>query len=224
MKPLFSSLILYALLLMFACQDSREIKPVADTDRYKKIGEQIPNETADRWIELYAERNNTSGRDLLSSYSITRASLETLRQSVDVFVGIAFHHGIDADGEHHFLLVPIDETLHVWEPIDGRAIIDANTNLPIDYAQAEAWAVTYQTQSPGTVWFHFFGADIFDDITDIPYFQDMDIVPAVSDLDLSPQLLLVVSNGDTSASGKLANEDDTFVYDMSSPCPPCDVH
>jgi hypothetical protein len=227
MKSLILFIGLYFALSLLSCQDSREdIKiPASDHLAYKSVGQEIPFETGMRWIDLYKEKNNDQGRLISLGYEVSDNNLEALLHSVPDLNGVAFHYGLDASGRRHIMVIPIDGSLLVWASIPGRIILDANSNTVISQSTAQAWALNYQAAHPQEIWFHFFGANIFDEIVQIPYFDSIDIQPALSDLNLSPQLLLIIwsdpldlllGRGKESFNGK--------VYDASNPCPPCAVH
>jgi hypothetical protein len=229
MRRLLFFAIGYLGISLLACQDGTDENPFFDRDlgHYKNIGKQIPNETAVRWIETYRSREQEAGRlNLLSNYSVSASNLQVLLNSIDDLTGVAFHHAIDAYGQHHYVIIPVDETLNLWGGGD-KQFLDANTNTFISAQTAQAWTENYELENPGEIWFHFFGANIFDDILAISYFETLHIEAALNDLNLSPQLLLIVLNDGGLLGGLLGgrvNEDEGAVYDASSPCPPCAVH
>lgn len=224
MRKLFVSVIACVMMSLLACQDTKESDaPFNDISSYKKIGMQISYETGARWIEAYNQKNNIQGRSTLSPYTISAGQLQGAVASVNSLVGIAFHHAIDDNGEHHFIVIPVDESLHVWSNIPGRAYIDANTDTEITREVARSWAQNYEEAHAGEIWFHFFGSNIFDEIFDVSYFSTLNIVPALNTSNLTPQLLLMIINEQLSITGRTADADDPLVYDASSPCPPCPV-
>ena len=225
MKNIVSFIAVFLGTSMLACQDTPEAPapPFHDLSFFKNTGEQITVETANRWIEAYDKKNGTQGRlTNLSPYVISAFQLQTAIQSTAGFVGMAFHHATDGNGTHHFIAIPINESLKVWSTIPGRVLIDANNNTEIDADVAFQWTLNYKNQHPNDIWFHFFGSAIFDEIFTISFFNNMNIVPAIDDVNLTSQLLLVIMNEGTSLNGRL-NSDDTVVYDASSPCPPCGI-
>lgn len=229
MRKLFVSIVTCVMMTLLACQDAKESDaPFNDISSYKKIGMQISYETGVRWIETYNQKNNIqedniSGRRVLSPYAISAGQLQAAIASVNSLVGVAFHHAVDDNGEHHFIVIPVDESLHVWTDIPGRAYIDANTNTEITREVARGWAQNYEEAHAGEIWFHFFGSNIFDEIFAVSYFSTLNIVPALKTSDLTPQLLLMIINEQLSITGRTADADDPLVYDASSPCPPCPV-
>jgi hypothetical protein len=225
MKKLLYVVVAYLGVSLLACQDGKVERDniLANVEFYKNIGKRIPNETAVRWMELYQSRTSSTGRLGTSNYSVTAENMQSVLSSVSSLTGVAFHHALDETGKHHFILIPVDETLTVWTSIPGRKYFDANTDSEISQETARQWAANYETTHPGKVWFHYFGRAIFDEILSISFFQTLQIEPALSDLDLTPQLLLVITNGNTLLTGR-TEMDDAAVYDVSSPCPPCAVH
>lgn len=211
------------------CQDTKEASnALPNVEFYKSIGMQIPVETGIRWMDFYNKEHNIQGREGASPYKISPEQLAKVRGSVLGLIGLAFHHALDDAGEHHFIVVPIDITLSVWTGLPGRVYLDANTNTEIPKNVAHAWATNYQNEHPEEVWFHFFGNNIFDEITGISYFTELQIEPALHDVELTPELLLIIENVQNSGSqdsvsigGRIMSE--STVYDASSPCPPCPV-
>jgi hypothetical protein len=220
MKKLITLSLVVITLSILACQDSREDAKYDPQElaAYKTIGHQIPAATGMRWIETYNEKNNI-GKISLSLYSTSSSNLSALTALPDL-VGIAFHHGIDGNGVHHYIAVSVGSDLSVWSESAEKVFVDTNNDVLISEAQASEWAGNYKSQNPDKIWFHFFGANVFDEISEIPYLNVVNIVPALNDLDLSPQLLLIILNNPlgilTAGAG--------IVYDASSPCPPCPVN
>jgi hypothetical protein len=232
MKKLLFFAIAYLGISLLGCQDGMDENQFLDRDliHYRNIGEEIPVETGVRWIQAYRSREQKAGRVelLFTNYSVSASKLEQLLTSVDGITGVAFHYALDAFGQRHFILIPVDESLSLWESDDEKKYIDANTNTFISKQTAQTWTANYEAANPGEIWFHFFGSDIFDEILTISYFEDLLIEPALNDLNLSPQLLLIILNGggflDDLLGGRAKEGEQGRVYDASSPCPPCAVH
>lgn len=207
---------------LLACQDTKDdlTVPSSRDEYYKSIGQQIPFETGMRWIDVYNEKNKKTGRDNSSGYSIPASKIEEMLQSVPDLTGVAFHYGIDASGNQHILVVPVDGSLNLWSLYPGRVLLDANTGNEISLTTAQLWTLNYQLAHPLEIWYHLFGKNIFDEMVTIPYFNDLDIEPAIKDTDMSPQMLLIVWNDAFTENGRTADEPAT-VYDASNPCPPC---
>lgn len=223
MKSALGARVISLAFLLFSCQDGRDNlqQPLSEADYYKTIGEPIPLETAMEWIGNYQQRRNGEGRvELLSSYTVSAGQMEALLASTSNLVGVAFHYGIDEAGSTHIVLIPIDETLSLWSTIPGRIFVDANSGEEISQSLARGWAQRFANENPSDVWFHFFGKNIFDDMTALPYFNDVDIEPALNTLNLEPELLLIVWNESLNLSGRTSAENAT-VYDASNACPPC---
>lgn len=225
MKNLLTLFIFTTLTVVFGCQESKD-SAVAKKDLtyYKNIGHQITIETGQRWIDTYNERNNIEASRLtLSPYAVDATRLEEALASVPDLLGVGFHHAIDDNGRHHFIVIPVTTSFDVWSAIPGRIYLDANTDTEISRAEAREWAQRYEDAYPNQVWYHFFGKNIFEEIPTIPYFETLNIVPALNNLDLSPQLLLIIFNDANLFGGRLKGDNGTVVYDASSPCPPCPV-
>jgi len=232
MKSTIFSIALYLAVSLLACQDSRDehLKNTApDHAAYKAIGEQIPLETGMRWIETY--KNSQQGRQKLlgglldlNNYEISDTQMNAVLQSITGLTGVAFHYGLDEDGDKHIMIIPVDASLRLWEFVQpGRIIVDANTDTQISLSTAQTWAQNYQNAHPTGTWFHFFGSDIFDEIVLIPFFTSLNIQPALNDL-LLPQMLLIIWDPNLPFLGGKAKSDRTLVYDASNNCPPCAVH
>lgn len=225
MRKIFFLVSIYAGVALLACQDQRDGQdnPLPNLEYFRNIGKQIPNETGVRWMELYQERAAKAGRLLDPAYSVSAANFHTMTGSVNGFTGIAFHHGLDENGVHHFILIPVDESLTLWSAVPGRVYFDANSDSQISAETARQWALNYEAAHSQDVWFHYFGRAIFDEIVNISYFENMQIEPALSDVDFTPQLLLIILNGEGVLNGRTEEDGGGVVYDASSPCPPCAV-
>jgi hypothetical protein len=225
MKTLSALIVLFLAMSLLGCQDTNDAPKAAlqNVSAFRNIGHQIPLETGLRWMEAYNKKNSIQGRDETTGYFITASELQSGLQAIPNLTGVVFHHAIDDAGEHHFITIPIDESLSVWSYIPERKYIDANTNSEISAVTARLWALNYELAYPEEVWFHFFGKDIFDEIAAIPYFTTLNIEPAINDQNLTPQLLLIIANEQTNTGGRTNGYDEAMVYDASSPCPPCAV-
>lgn len=223
---------LYLTLSLLSCEDSsNELKnPPSDNLVYKNVGQEIPFETGMRWIEIYKQNNSKEGRVIGSNSllglglpnSLTDDNLEDLMECIPDIVGFAFHYATDGFGVTHILVIPIDESLSVWENEPGRIIIDARTNTTISQATAQTWAQTYKTAHPTDVWFHYFGINIFNEISGLFLFNEIEIQPALNEL-LAPQMLLLVWVNPLGLLGGRTKDASCHVYDASNPCPPCGV-
>jgi hypothetical protein len=216
------ALLAFALSIL-SCQDTKDDAQTKQAliDQYKNVGHQIPLEVGVRWMDTYNTKSSTGGR-VAGTYSIDRDILESSEHSVANFIGIAFHYGLDAAGVKHIIAIPVNESMSLWNPISGRIYIDANENVAITQEVAAQWAEAYRVQNPGGIWFHYFGKSVFDEMSGISYFRNMEIIPATNDLDLTPQLLLVIEDPNLSNGGRTFSET-TTVYDASYPCPRCPV-
>jgi len=209
MRKCFTAMLLASALA--GCHDARETNPASIQKFDKTVGQQISLAVATQWMERY-EKDAAGQRNTESTYSITADRLkEILPYAADA--GLAFHHAIDDVGTHHILVIPVASSLL----FDAPVLLDANTNAFIDESTARAWTDNYKDANPDKIWYHFFGLDIFKEITQSS-FSYFDIEPATNDAG-KPQLLLLVwpegtSNGRTQSSSPT-------VYDFSSPCPPC---
>ena len=210
------------LLSLAACQESKDLNnPVSEAEIYKKIGEEIPFETGMQWIAFYREKQAAHGRlSLLSTYKVAAENMKLMLQSTPALTGIAFHYGIDQDGIAHILLIPVDETLELWSSEASRMFVDANSGNEITQGLAYEWAQNYKALYPTDIWFHFFGKDVFDQMSSLPYFQNVSIEPATNDTVLTPQLLIVVWDESAVSGGRKKYSPGT-VYDASNACPPC---
>lgn len=214
----YFSVALFAISLL-ACQDGKdEAKNITDLSFYRKIGNQIPTETGYRWIDLYRTRLNLAGREKPSGYALSKENLAEVSASVDQLVGIAIQHGIDESGAHHFLIIPVDETLQIWST--DKTIIDTNTDAPVSYEVARQWAKNYQSENPESLWFHFLGSHVFDEMNSISFFEYIQIEPAISDVNFAPQVLLIINDLNASSGGR-GEMEESVVFDNTFPCPPC---
>jgi hypothetical protein len=222
MKNVVAYAVIVLSAILFACQDSKdEASSLPDLSAYKTVGMKIPTELGARWIQAYNQKYDPAGRLDGILYSLSSTQLQQLLSSVDNLIGVAFQYGLDDSGNKHIIVIPVDNTMRLWNFIEGRLYVDANTGAVITKGKAEQWSLNFQKANPDAIWFHYFGRNIFDEIVTLSDFTSLDIIPAINDLDFSPQLLLVVGNS-SSLLGRTGTET-TTVYDASYPCPKCDV-
>ena len=220
MKSLIAFIFLFLAVSFLGCQDSRDDLNNSESDFYKTIGEEIPFQTGIDWIEFYKAQYHDNGRvNILTNYSVSESQLQALLGSVSGLVGVAFHYGTDSWGTRHIILIPVETSLTLWSSIQGRIYVDANTGNQISQSTAQAWATSYKNAHSSGIWFHFFGAHIFDEIQALPFFDSIDIEPGIDLLNLTPELLLIVWN-DGLLFGRTRDEGGKM-YDASNPCPPC---
>lgn len=208
--------------LLTGCQEAKDLNnPISEKDIYKKIGEEIPFETGMEWIAYHRTKNKVQARTESDDlYYVPATQMDLLLRPVTALVGVAFHYGIDDAGVTHILVIPVDESLSLWSPGDNKTIIDANTGSTIAQATALLWAENYKTINPESIWFHFFGKDIFDEMRALPYYTGITIEPATNVTELTPELLLVIWKEDAVSTGRTQSSTAT-VYDASNACPPC---
>jgi len=214
-----------SLLFFVTCQENREDlnEPSSESDQYRLIGEEIPFETGMDWIAHYRAQGQVEGRtDLVTSYNVPDSQMMFLLESVNDLVGVAFHYGLDENGTKHIIVIPVDESLSLWADIPGRIMVDANTGNEISPETASAWATNYKNENPTTLWFHFFGAHIFNNMCALSFFNTVSIEPAISSLNQKPQLLLIIYNDSLLNLGR-SEQTQGVVYDASNACPPCAV-
>jgi hypothetical protein len=202
------STITMLLLLIAGCQ--QESNPTQQNTQFDPtVGKQIPLEVANRWLALYAGQGRTAEA---TTYKVTSETFSAL-QSVPDKTGFAFQHALDEAGTHHILIIPVGKDNVQYDYAD---ILDANSNTVVSNSDANNWIQKYQNANPGKIWYHYFGADIFEEIASYDY-THFDIEPAVND-EGSPQLLLFV--WPNTANGRVKDAD-PIVVDASSQCPPC---
>lgn len=216
-------MILCVALYLSACQETKDdARDPSQKEFYRTIGEAIPFETGMEWIDNYKKGASKEGRtEVLSAYSVSATVMRALLASVSAPVGVAFHYGTDGWGITHILVIPVDESMSLWSSIPGRMFVDANSGTEISETVASAWSSAYKKAHSNDIWFHFFGKDIFDDMTALPYFNGVDIERGINTVDLTPELLLVVWD-DVLSTGR-TNSTLGTVYDASNACPPCAV-
>lgn len=214
----------FVIVVMAGCHDPKEDQNGSSERiaQFKQVGAPIPLETAMRWTEVYNNQMKTSSRSLTQNFSASPEVLTSMTSSVTDLVGVAFHHAIDDNGVAHLLAFPIGESLSLFPSNTLRVVIDLNSGQALADTDATRWAKRYRESHPNEIWFHFFGKHVFDEIVQIPYFSGLDVQPAINDTDMSPQILLIIWDEASSASGRKSAESGT-VYDASNPCPPCPV-
>lgn len=212
--------------MLFGCQDLREDarNTPLDLSFYKNVGKEIPFELGMRWRAAY-ERKYALARTQTTGFSIPALQLTTLLQSTPNLTGVAFHYGTDLLGGTHVIAIPVDESLSLWSVIPGRVYTDANSGLSISQSTAQAWAQRYKNAHPSSIWFHYFGKTIFDEITSLSFLQALDVAPAYNDTEQTDELLLIVlDNSLTGILGRSKDGETGRVYDASNACPPCQVN
>lgn len=208
------------LLSLLGCQDTKDAKETPfDNEFYKNVGKEIPFEVGMRWLDEYRKQHNIQGRaDAL--YSVSALQLNLLLLSEPTLTGVVFHYGLDENGVKHIIVIPIGASMTMWSSSLTRVIVDANTGNPISQEVAQTWTANYVNANPNEIRYHFFGKNIFDQITALLFFKELDIEPAINDLDQSEQMLLIVWKtvlGDVLGRTK---SQQGVVYDASNPCPP----
>src|SRR5690349_18845130 len=128
MKRFIVGFVAYFGIALLACEDPAFNDRKVDSSvvaHYKTIGEQIPYETGMRWIDLYNEKNASSGRvELFGKYAISETMTLQMMASVDDLAGVAFHHAKDAFGVKHIIAIPVGSDLRLWSNIPGRIYVD----------------------------------------------------------------------------------------------------
>lgn len=209
----------FFVLSFLACQDAKEeTKSIADFSYFRNVGKQIPTQTGYRWMDVYRAKLNLAGREKPSGYALSKENLAALFGSVETPIGFVFQHGADDTGTHHFLIIPIDESLQIWS--QGKSIVDANTDAVISYEEALHWANNYEAANPTQIQYHFFGKHVFDEMAAISFFEYIQIEPAINDENQKPQVLLIVNDlSIETSSGGRTEIADAMIYDASLPCP-----
>jgi hypothetical protein len=212
MKLISSSLLIIFIIVTVGCREASD-DSARGQNLNATVGHEIPLETAERWI---AKTKSSSSREG-TTYNITAPQLENLLQAVPSKIGIAFHHATDDNGVYHILLIPVAEQTDFW---NSPTIVDANTNSTVDNETAKAWAKRYKEANPGKVWYHFFGVNMFNEITSNLNFNYFNLAPALNDSDV-PQLVLLVWNNKQNSTGGRSKDEGPVAYDDSNRCPPC---
>lgn len=201
------------LLLMLGCRNEAEKNDTASAQTgasklNASVGQEIPLETAQRWIASY-NKEKTSGR-VGGLYRLTASTMNLMLQAMPNRTGVTLHNATDDIGTHHILVTAVEVSAGLWT---SPVVVDANINIVIEKKTAMAWAKKYISTHPKETQYNFFGDYLFRQITANPDFNYMDMVPALNDVG-APQLLLLVWNN---ANGRVAKH--PVVYDLSSPCP-----
>jgi hypothetical protein len=205
MKKIITCLVLFSILIN--CQESKE--NIAENKFSKNVGQQIPNDVAERWAERF-KKTNASGR--IDNFSLNISILQSFLESPEDMVGVSFHHAIDNHGQYHILATRVNE----GEPPLTSAAIDVNEG-PIGIATAQDWALRYKTENPHATWSHFFGIYVFERIFLTSDAEQIDLVQGTDDLGRGQLLMYVWSSPEY--AGRTQGEELT-VYDKSVVCPP----
>jgi hypothetical protein len=212
MKTIFA--FIFVILLAISCHEANE-SSMAASKLNANVGHQILPETAERWIGFYNSKN-VNGREGIT-YKISGEQLGKILLGSTNNLGVIFHHAIDDAGVSHILVTSIGEDVALW---NSSVVVDANSNSLIENEVSKRWAKKYEDAHPGEVWYHFFGANMFKEITSNANFNYFDIAGAFND-DNQPQLILLVWNNKTDAAGGRTKDEGPIPYDASHPCPPC---
>jgi hypothetical protein len=209
--------IFLSIVSMNSCQDSVTTPTMKrhDSPLHKAVGAKISSEDAVRWISAYQSRLE-QGRVQETSHVVTASTFDSILSSPDL-LGVAFHYAVDDVGNHHVLLLPMDETTHLWSLTNDRVCIDANIDTILDEVTAKRWVLNFTNKFPDHIRYHFFGSDILFEMRRLSAFEQFSITPAIDD-ELQLQLLLIVGKIDLAAGGRTMDNGD--VFDRSVNCPP----
>lgn len=207
------NLLIFCLLILVlsSCDHAIEKKENDSAENIftKSVGGPISSEVAARWVE---RKIRASGRQ--ESFSVTADNLNVLLERVDNKLGVILHHAQNPDGEHHIFIAPVKSDLQSWS---NGEVLDATSNEFVDASLASGWAFAHKALNPQGPWSHFYGIDLFDEITSTIGFSRMDIMPGEDDGGQSP-ILLYVWTESSIANGKIKSE--ASVYDRGAVCPP----
>jgi hypothetical protein len=210
------TIITFAILIFFGCNEPSETSNVISEKINKEVGHEIPLSVAQRWINSYEGPKATSilAKKDNNKFKISACNLNTILKSVPDPVGLAFYHSSDQSGQYHFLVTAFDQDRN-----KESIYIDANSDKKINEKNAKKWIGNYQEDNQGKIWYHFFGYEIFNEITSDEGFTHFNINNALND-EGKPQVILTVWGGQENNSARIAGAYPT-TYDASNPCPPC---
>ncbi len=211
MKTIASTILIFMVILSCQQPSDEANQPAASSIFTKDVGDQIPASLGLRWIAEH-QRQLTGARDA-QVYKVTQANLEAMMQSTSNLVGFTFHHALDDAGKHHVIIIPMDDLLHIWTSPSQRIVIDANTDTEVSMTTAREWIENYRKARPQAIRYHFFGADVFQEIVQREGFE---IREAINDQQI-PQLLVVVQVTTEAADGRVSTEEQMF--DITLACP-----
>lgn len=207
-----ASIFIFLLALLSHCQDpdSNAVHTLPKV-LTRSVGFEISTRTAERWINH--QRSQSASK--VEKSAIAAEDLDMLLLNVTEAFGVILHHALDEEDHHHILIEPVREDLILWT--NGN-VFDATSNEFVDVSKARRWTTLYKSMHTFGPWSHYFGADIFAEITALQGFDRIEIVPAINDLDV-PQLLLYSFYIMEPANGRSKNEE-VKIYDGSAVCPP----
>jgi hypothetical protein len=197
-------------ILLSQCDDRADNKnAVAGNEIFtKSVGGPISAELAASWVER--KRSHSSGRE--ENFSVSAVQLNALLEKTDDKLGVILHHAEDASGEHHLFVAPVKSDLLSWT---NGSVLDAVSNEFVDAQTAAALVSDYKTSHPEGPWSHFYGIELFDEITSLTRLTRIDFVAGEDASGLSQILLYAWRE---SSNGKVKQE--SSVYDQSAVCPP----
>ncbi|HEY0652420.1 MAG TPA: hypothetical protein VGD65_04790 [Chryseosolibacter sp.] len=212
MKKIF--LLLTLITCIVACQDSKDAAQNLPRRYDPSVGSQIPLNVAYAWVANFGG-SVAAGREQ-SSYSFSAATLGQLLSATEG-PGVVFHHATDGNGAPRMMMF----TLGAEGELFQSDILDLSTGAILNAETAQQWAAAYAAAHPATPWYHFFGNDIFTEIQSNEAFEYVNVVRALNN-EGEEQVLLFVYNTKNIQGGRIEGEEVT-VYDVSSPCPPCEI-
>jgi hypothetical protein len=219
MKQGVFSLSILTVFLVFACHESshREIQK-QELVLNRSIGERISADLANQWIANY-EKSASSGRFQEAELIVTKDQLTGLLAQFPA-LGLAFHYATDEQGQDHLVVLALDEGRKFWSGTNDRRYVDVTNDTFIDETTARNWTRRFRDANPNSVWFHFFGLDVFSEMNSVAWFSRFEIVPALNDNSVV-QLLLVLRDERGITGGRVLDTE-IIVWDKGGTCPPCD--
>jgi hypothetical protein len=133
-------------------------------------------------------------------------------------IGIVFNHACDTNDDYHIVITSMVKNQD-WE---NAMTIDANTATIVETETAKTWTRRYRDRNKNSIWYHFFGINLFDEILSSPSFSHIKIHQGLNE-ENEYQMLLFVYFGEKSSEQRAAGGL-VMVYDASNGCPPCETN
>lgn len=200
-----------AILLLSQCDErvASTNSEAANTIFTKTVGGPISAELAAQWVSR--KQSHSSGRE--ENFSVSAEQLQTLLSQTDNKLGVTLHHAESPDGEHHLIVAPVKSDLQSWT---NGPVLDAVSNELVDATLAKSWVTTFKGKNPDGPWSHFYGMDLFDEITTMSGFSRIDFVAGEDEQGQSPMLIFAWS---ASPTGNGKSKEESSVYDRGYVCP-----
>lgn len=196
---------IFLFFVIFSCKDSSIVPSDQVSYFNKNVGSRIPLATAEAWIGRF-DRSN--GRTKTDDLVISAEKLKSLLDPIDEKLGVSFHRAITSEGHYRTLLIGVYMNGSLGTAYDLESGNSISENIRID------WCLRYKEQNVKGPWSHFFGIEVFNQITASDGFEKLGVHFGLNDENVTQLILLAWSTEHSTGRSESAT-----AYDMSFPCP-----